>query len=139
MSAAITAYASSRDHDAVIALWQMVFPDDPPWNDPAQLIATKLTVLPELFLVAHHEAALVGTLVGGFDGVRGWMYHLATAPEFRRQGVASQLVHALEEQLRALGCKKLNLQVRAENADVTAFYKSLGYAIEPRVSLGKRL
>jgi ribosomal protein S18 acetylase RimI-like enzyme len=103
------------------------------------LIETKLNVLPELFLVARQADRLVGTVVGGFDGVRGWMYHVATDANFRRKRVATALVGELETRLRALGCKKLNLQVRAGNDAVTSFYESLGYSAEPRVSLGKRL
>ena len=44
-----------------------------------------------------------------------------------------------EQRLAQLGCSKINLQVRAENAAVAAFYRSLGYEVEERVSMGKRL
>jgi len=135
----VSSYQQNRDRAHVISLWQAVFPDDPPWNEPAALIDTKLTVLPELFLVARQADRLVGTVVGGFDGFRGWMYHVATEANFRRKGVATALVGELETRLRALGCKKLNLQVRTGNDAVTSFYEGLGYSAEPRVSLGKRL
>ena len=70
--------------------------------------------------------------------MRGWLYHLAVAPEFRRRGFASQLVRAAEERLRRLGCSKVNLQVRETNREVVAFYRALGYAVEERVSMGRR-
>jgi ribosomal protein S18 acetylase RimI-like enzyme len=85
------------------------------------------------------DDALVGAVIAGFDGVRGWIYHLAVAPESRRRGIATQLVRAAEAGLRKLGCPKVNIQVRATNGEVVAFYRSLGYVVEERVSMGRRL
>jgi len=116
-----------------------VFPDDPPWNAPEVMIENKLKVQPELLLVGEVEGTLVGAMIAGFDGVRGWIYHLAIAPEYRRRGFATQLVRAAEDGLRRLGCPKVNLQVRAVNHEVVAFYRSIGYEIEERVSMGRRL
>lgn len=127
------------DEAGVIAVWEEVFPDDPPWNAPLQMIRQKRTVQPELFLVAHLGPYIVGTVLAGFDGVRGWIHHLAVLPSIRRQGVATRLMQAAESGLAKLGCPKVNLQVRATNTSVIAFYHSLGYEIEERVSLGKRL
>jgi ribosomal protein S18 acetylase RimI-like enzyme len=127
------------DRVALEALWQRVFPDDPPWNAPALMIEAKLRVQPELLLVGEHGATIVGALMAGFDGVRGWIYHLAITHEFRRRGFATRLVRAAEDRLLQLGCPKANLQVRAANRDVVAFYESLGYQIEDRVSMGRRL
>jgi len=78
-------------------------------------------------------------VLAGFDGVRGWVHHLAVLPTLRRLGLATQLMRAAEQGLTQLGCPKLNLQVRSTNADVVAFYESLGYAVEDRISLGKPL
>jgi len=103
------------------------------------MIEAKLRVQPELLLIGEVEAALVGAIIAGFDGVRGWLYHLAVAPELQRRGFGTQLVRAAEDGLRALGCRKVNLQVRAANRDVVAFYRSVGYDVEERVSLGRRL
>ena len=128
-----------NDEAAVTALWNEVFAGDPPWNQPAALIRRKATVQPELFLVAETEGALVATVLAGFDGVRGWIHHLAVAPSQRRRGIATALMNAAEAGLTQLGCPKVNLQVRASNAAVVAFYRALGYAVEERVSMGKRL
>ncbi|MCA9505480.1 MAG: GNAT family acetyltransferase [Spirochaetaceae bacterium] len=128
-----------HDEDAVVRLWQTVFADDPPWNAPREMIRRKLEVQPDLFLVATLDAELVGTVVAGFDGVRGWIHHLAVTPTARRRGVASALMAEAEARLRALGCPKLNLQVRAGNRDAEAFYAALGFAVEARTSFGKRL
>ena len=127
------------DHQTLIALWARVFPDDPPRNAPELMIDNKLRVQPELLLIAEMEGQLAGAVIAGFDGTRGWIYHLAVAPEFRRRGIATALVRAAEEGLGRLGCPKVNLQVRAENAGVVNFYKAVGYGVEERVSMGKSL
>jgi ribosomal protein S18 acetylase RimI-like enzyme len=129
----------SADLPALEALWGRVFADDPPWNAPAVMIANKLKVQPELLLVGLLDEKLVGAVMAGFDGVRGWIYHLAVAPESRRRGIATLLVRAAEAGLRKLGCPKVNIQVRAANAEVVAFYQSLGFSIEERLSMGRRL
>ena len=98
------------DRSALEELWAQVFPDDPPWNAPARMIDTKLRVQPELLLVGEVGTQLVGAVMAGFDGVRGWIHHLAVAPEFRRHGFATQLMQTAEVGLRRLGCTKVNLQ-----------------------------
>jgi ribosomal protein S18 acetylase RimI-like enzyme len=128
-----------EDESQVVGLWKAVFPDDPPWNDPLSMIRRKLTVQPELFLVAHTNGRIVGTVIAGFDGVRGWIHHLAVHTEFRRKGIATMLMRSAENGLEAMGCPKVNLQVRGTNTAVISFYRSLGYDMEERASLGKRL
>jgi ribosomal protein S18 acetylase RimI-like enzyme len=128
-----------EDHDAVVRLWATVFADDPPHNAPAGLIARKRGVQPELLLVATDGGAVVGAIMAGFDGVRGWLHHVAVDPQARRRGVGAALVRAAEAGLARLGCPKVNLQVRATNTGVVAFYRSLGYAVEERLSMGRPL
>jgi ribosomal protein S18 acetylase RimI-like enzyme len=120
-------------------LWGKVFVEDPPWNAPANMIANKLEVQPELLLVGMLDQVLVGAVMAGYDGVRGWIYHLAVAPEARRRGIATELVRTAETDLRKLGCSKVNLQIRASNSEGVAFYQKLGFIIEERVSMGRRL
>lgn len=127
------------DEPAVDALWRVVFPDAPPWNEPNADIRRKLTVQPDLFLVAELEGRVVGTTMAGYDGHRGWVHLVAVAPEAQRRGVGRALMVEAERRLAALGCPKLNLQVRGSNRGVVAFYERLGYGVEDRVSLGKRL
>ena len=129
----------AEDRPALEALWATVFPGDPPWNAPGVMIDQKLKVQPELLLVGFVATELVAAVITGFDGTRAWIYHLAVLPEWRRNGFASALVHAAEQRVRALGATKVNLQVRATNSEVIAFYGSLGYAVEERVSMGRRL
>lgn len=134
----IRAYNES-DRAEVVSLWREVFEDDPPWNAPEAIIQRKLGVQPELFLVGELAGKVVATVLAGFDGVRGWIHHLAVAPSLRRRGIATQMMREAESRLAKLGCPKINLQVRAANAEVIAFYQSLGYEVEERVSMGKRL
>jgi ribosomal protein S18 acetylase RimI-like enzyme len=126
------------DQEAVIVLWgrcELLRP----WNDPRRDIARKLTVQPDLFIVAVSRDALVGSVMAGFDGHRGWMNYLAVDPAWRRAGVGRRLVARAEAALHALGCPKVNLQVRGGNDAALAFYRDLGYAQDDVVSLGRRL
>jgi ribosomal protein S18 acetylase RimI-like enzyme len=127
------------DEQGVIALWHEVLPDSAPHNDPATALRKKLAVERDLLLVAVVGGAVVGAVMGGYDGHRGWVYSVAVRPAQRRKGVGTALLRRLEEALVARGCLKVNLQVRASNAGVVAFYERLGYAVEERVSMGKRL
>ena len=126
------------DEDAVLALWQACGLIHP-WNDPRKDIARKQTVQPELFLVGEMESKIVASLMAGYDGHRGWANYLAVAPQCRRQGFGRILMQEAEKRLLALGCPKLNIQVRTSNADALAFYRSIGYLQDEAVSLGKRL
>jgi ribosomal protein S18 acetylase RimI-like enzyme len=128
-----------HDRSALEALWADVFANDPPRNKPAALIDRKLAVDPELLLVAILDGKLVGAVMAGFDGFRGWIYHLAVTTEYRRRGIGTQLVRVAEAGLLARGCPKVNLQVRATNQGVVGFYQSLGYEVEERISMGRPL
>jgi len=129
----------SEYFEGVKTLWQEAFPDDPPWNKAEVAVPAKFAVQPELFLVALDGDVAIGSIMAGYDGHRGWLYALAVLNSRRRQGVGAALVREAEERLRSMGCSKINLQVRATNAIVIEFYKRLGYTIEERTSMGKRV
>ena len=126
------------DEEAVVALWQQC---DllRPWNDPHLDIQRKLAIQPELFLVAASESGITGTVMCGYEGHRGWVNYLAVSPIHQNMGLGRRLMQSAESTLEALGCPKLNIQVRETNEAVLAFYKKLGYTVDPVVSLGKRL
>jgi ribosomal protein S18 acetylase RimI-like enzyme len=128
----------AADEDAVVALWESCGLVRP-WNDPRRDIARKLAVQPELFLVAVDGETIVGTVMAGYDGHRGWINYLGTAPSRRGEGVGRALMAEAERLLLGLGCPKVNLQVRAGNDEALAFYAALGYAPDAAVSLGRRL
>ena len=127
------------DEKAVVELWNRVEPDPSPWNLPRDDIARKLKVQRELFIVAELDGEIVGTVIGGWDGHRGWVYSVVVSPDHRRKGIGTALMKRIERDLAGTGCHKLNLQVRAGNQGAVAFYESLGYAVEDRVSMGKLL
>ena len=128
-----------EDREEYVALMKRVFPDDPPWKDPALSLDLKVAFQPELMFVAMEEGRMRGTVMAGYDGHRGWIYSVATDPGLRGRGVASSLLALAEEKLAALGCVKINLQIREGNEGVIAVYEKNGYAVEPRISMGKVL
>lgn len=126
------------DQDAVLRLWQRCDLVRP-WNDPRRDIARKLAVGRELFLLGLRDGVVVASVMGGYDGHRGWVNYLAVDPAWRRRGLGAAMMAALEQALRALGCAKINLQIRNSNLPAQGFYRALGYVGDKVVSMGKRL
>jgi ribosomal protein S18 acetylase RimI-like enzyme len=109
------------------------------WNDPRADAALALRHAGSTILAARREAKLVATVMVGHDGHRGWVYYLAVAPAFRRQGVGTMLMRSAEQWCRARGVPKLQLMVRSENVEVASFYAALGYDKSDVVVLAKWL
>ena len=126
------------DEAAVVALWDRCDLTRP-WNDPRKDVRRKLAVQPDLFLVGELDGAVVGTVMVGYDGHRGWINYLGVDPACRRRGLGRALMAEAERRLRQAGCPKVNLQVRTSNADAIEFYRRIGFAMDDVVSLGKRL
>jgi len=107
--------------------------------DVEQILAIdkKLAVDDQLFFVAMANNAVVGTVMAGYDGHRGWIYSMAVSPSCRRQGIGSRLVAHAERALISKGCVKINLQIMEGNERVMEFYSSLGFTVERRISMGK--
>jgi ribosomal protein S18 acetylase RimI-like enzyme len=122
----------------VISLWSecgLVVP----WNDPAEDIERKLKVDRDLFMVGHDDNELVATVMGGYEGHRGWINYLAVKPSSRRKGHGQKIMQAVEDRIKSRGCPKINLQIRAGNAGVAAFYEAIGYGTDDVIGMGKRL
>lgn len=126
------------DEDGVVSLWQRCGLTRP-WNDPLRDITRKLTSGGELFLVATIDEVIVAAVMAGYDGHRGSINYLAVDPGHRRAGLGRRMMAEVERRLRALGCPKINLQVRQDNAEVLDFYRSIGYVEDAVVSLSRRL
>ncbi len=127
-----------RDREAVIELWRkcdLIRPE----NDPAIDIARKVKVNRELFLVGEVDGKVIASVMGGYEGHRGWVNYLAVDPEYRKKGFGRHLMHEIEKTLHYLGCPKINLQVRNDNREAMAFYEKIGYGSDNVVSYGKRL
>ena len=126
------------NQQAVINLWQacnLVVA----WNDPIKDIQRKMLVDPDLFLIGELSEDIVATVMGGYEGHRGWINYLAVSPEHQRKGYARAMMQQVEVLILQKGSPKINLQVRSNNIDVIQFYQAIGYDIEDAVGLGKRL
>ena len=126
------------DTEQIVALWQACGLTRP-WNDPRKDIERKLQEEPELFIVAEREGELLGSVMAGYDGHRGWIYYLSVLPAQQAQGVGKSLVLQAEQKLLAKGCPKIQLMIRSDNSSVRAFYSALGYESADVVVMGKRL
>lgn len=122
----------------VVALWErcgLVAPQ----NNPNKDIDRKMAVNPELFLIGKVEYKIVATVMGGYEGHRGWINYLAVDPNYRRLGYGRLMMEEIEWRLRSIGCPKINLQVRETNVSVIKFYEAIGFGNDHVISLGKRL
>jgi ribosomal protein S18 acetylase RimI-like enzyme len=132
-----------RDSDDVVALWRVVFPEygDPqrPQRDPLTSIARKLDFGDGLFWLAEETGRVLGTVMAGYDGHRGWIYSLGVHPQARRTGLGRALVGHAEQALKARGCPKVNLQVLSNKSDALEFWRRVGYQPDAVTSFGKRL
>jgi ribosomal protein S18 acetylase RimI-like enzyme len=135
----ILAFDNSAHRDQVVRLWELVFGYEAPHNAPALVIDKKLSAADDLFFVALTDGAVVGTVMAGYDGHRGWIYSMAVHPDHRGRGTGSRLLSFAERRLALRGCMKINLQIMEGNEKVRAFYEAHGYSVEERVSMGKRL
>jgi ribosomal protein S18 acetylase RimI-like enzyme len=129
-----------RDYDAALALWRSASPGVRVGvSDSRDEIAKKLARDPDLFLVAEDNGQMAGTVIGGFDGRRGMVYHLAVASAWRGRGLGRALMAELEARLKAKGCKKYYLLVTADNRRVIDFYQHQGWETMPVEILGKEI
>lgn len=137
MTVRIIRYAS-KHQAAVIDLWKhcnLIVP----WNDPVEDIQKKLAFQPDLFFIAIRDERVVGSVMVGYEGHRGWINYLAVLPKFQKRGYGRKLMNIAVSSLKRLGCVKVNLQVRANNTALIDFYKHLGFQVEDRINMGMRL
>jgi ribosomal protein S18 acetylase RimI-like enzyme len=128
----------SADREGLIGLWS-VCDLLRPWNDPDRDIDRKLAQDPEGLLVLETDGVVIGSVMAGYDGHRGWVNYLAVHPAHRARGLGRLLMAAAEDHLATSGCPKVNLQIRTSNSTVVSFYQRLGYVLDDVVSMGKRL
>lgn len=129
-----------RDGDdaAVVALWQACDLTRP-WNPPEGDIELCRRSGHGTLFVAEAEGRIVGTIMVGHDGHRGWVYYVAVDPARRRDGLGRILMKHAEDFLQAQGVPKIMLLIRETNTAVAAFYERLGYQLEPRLLMTKSL
>ncbi len=137
MSFEIVRYDSNYQK-AVIDLWKqcdLIVPQ----NDPAVDIQRKLVFQPELFFIALEDGQVVGSIMVGYEGHRGWLNYVAVLPDYQKRGYGKKLIDKSIDELRKLGCLKVNVQVRRNNPSAVEFYKHLGFKDDNVVGLGMRL
>ena len=127
------------DKDSVISLWKEVFNPKQYHNTPELIIDMKIKNNDGLFYVAEQDNKIIGTVISGYDGHRGWIYSLAVHPKFRRKGIGTSLVNKALIKLEKLGCLKVNLQINRDNNNVIGFYEKNGFLTEERISMGKKI
>ncbi len=126
------------DHAAVASLWHGCGLH-PSRSDTVEGLVRKLARDPELFLLAVQDGELVGTVLGSYDGRRGWINRLAVRSDWRGKGLADRLMAEVERRLVALGCEKVNLLIEPENGALQAYYERLGYSVDPLIFMEKWL
>lgn len=116
-----------EDYAAVFQLWSQAGPGiHLRRSDQPEEIQKKLHRDPDLFIIAETQGEIIGSVMGGFDGRRGMVYHLAVAEPYRHQGIASALMLELENRLRERGCIRYYLLVTADNQEAIRFYENRG-------------
>lgn len=130
--------ASVLDEERVVDLWRHCgLTTD--YNDPAADFRFACRGPASTILVALDGEQVIGSVMVGHDGHRGWIYSLAVAPDRRGQGIGREMVGAAEDWLRRHEVVKLNLMVRESNAQVAGFYERLGFDLMPRIAMAKWL
>ena len=137
--ATITVFDPAQHRDQVEALWKLVFAYTDARNATSLIIDRKCAAGDGLFFVATAGDVVVGTVMAGYDGHRGWIYSMAVHPEYRHGDIGSSLLSHAEDTLTALGCVKINLQVMPGNDAAQEFYEANGFSVENRISMGKEI
>ena len=124
----IREFIFDQDYEPVLRLWQNIESGmQVGRSDSSEEIKRKVERDPDLFLLAEVEDTIIGTVIGGFDGRRGMVYHLAVAQKHRRQGVAAALLAEVEKRLQAKGCVKVYLLVLEDNTSAIHLYEECGW------------
>lgn len=129
---------SNQYQTAVIDLWRqcnLIVPS----NDPVEDNKKKIDFQPALFFIALLFDQVIGSIMVGYEGHRGWINYLAVLPTFQKQGYGKLLIIKAVTELRKMGCVKVNLQIRPDNLQAIGFYQHLGFKQEERISMSLRL
>jgi ribosomal protein S18 acetylase RimI-like enzyme len=129
-----------NDFPQVIDLWKNAGPGiHLRRSDEKDEIVKKLERDPDLFLVAEIDEQIIGTVLGGFDGRRGMVYHLAVNSRYRKLGVGAALMKELETRMKQKGCIRSYLLVTRDNLEAIRFYENSGWELMDLFTYGKDL
>ncbi len=135
----IKTFNNREYRNQVIEICTSIFGYEDPRNNPSLVIDKKVAINDNLFFIALENDKVIGTIMAGYDGHRGWIYSAAVIPEKRKKDIGTKLLQHIESELKKLGCVKINLQIHKSNEIVKEFYKKNGYIIEERISMGKEI
>lgn len=136
----IRSFKFAEDYETVLQLWEQAGPGiHVGRSDTPEEIKKKISRDPDLFLVAELDGKIVGTVLGGFDGRRGLIYHLAVRQEYRQNGIGDILMGAVEQRLKEKGCRRSYLLVTKDNQDAIRFYEKRGWTRMDLYIYGKDL
>ena len=110
-----------------------------PWNNPSDDIKNAILTSTSTILLLCDESRIIGTVMVGYDGHRGWIYYLAVAKEFQKMGLGKKLVLESESWLKSNNVPKVNLMIRSSNGEVKQFYESCDYKISDVITMEKWL
>ena len=128
------------DYSQIIALWQNAGPGiHLRRSDERDEIAKKIQRDPDLFLVAEIDGLIIGSVIGGFDGRRGMVYHLAVDDTYRKKGIGTVLMNELESRMKQKGCIRSYLLVTRDNLEAIRFYETHGWEQMDLITFGKDL
>lgn len=136
----IRAYRHPEDYEAVFQVWKLAGKGiHITSSDEEEVIKKLVEKNPGLFFLAEIDGKVIGTAMGGFDGRRGIIYHLAVLPEFQNLRIGSKLLSCVEEGLQKAGCSKVYLFVVSENSELSDYYVRHGYEKMDVIPLTKKL
>jgi len=118
-------------YDAVTELWKRAgLPFKPKGRESKEMMERQMEAFPELFVGAFHQGKLVGVVIGSYDGrMKGWINRLAVDPEYRRRGVAQQLVSTVEKALEKRGATIFCALIETPNESSTSLFQKMGYTV----------
>ncbi len=130
--------ATLNDISAITQIWDECKLTRP-WNNPNDDIKNALTTPTSTILLLCNNAQIIGSVMLGYDGHRGWIYYLAVKTEYQKQGCGKKLVEEAENWLKVRNVPKVNLMIRNTNKAVKEFYESIGYKDDEVITMAKWL
>lgn len=119
---------SMKDYDEVYSLWKEVFPANTDVSYSRERVEFFLCRNPGTSFIARIGGRIVGAVLAGNDGRRGYIHHLGLSEDCRGRGIGRMLLQRAEEALAALGIDKVNLLVFTDNESAKVFYEKVGYS-----------
>ncbi|MGD2250322.1 MAG: GNAT family N-acetyltransferase [Candidatus Methanofastidiosia archaeon] len=129
-----------KDYHTLIDLWEKSgLPSKSRGRDSKEAITHQMKENPDLFLGAFHNTNLIGSVIATFDGRKGWINRLVVDPQYRKKGIATQLIKAAETALKQKGAAVIGVLVYNDNEPSLQLFKKMGYTTDKDICyLSKR-